>query len=453
MSIPVLVVVPASVGSGALAAATGGEVFSAPLEGFAADPNFPMMPIGDQDTQAMLAEATGDTSGESQVAVRGYIEASLEDPPETLNGYPVYADPDIAPFLTCGGDAPVGNQDDVASHLDTSGLFNLGLDGSNVAIAIVDTGINLGHLEAVLGWRPNLDVDNSWTPPNASTSPGEWPVDHGTMCAFDALIAAPNATLIDVPVLSANMAGGGSIMSSTLAAGLLAYSYLYGSWNSGLGSGDLSQYNGLVCSNSWGIFHPSWDFPRGHRGRYCDNPRHPFMLQLEAMSKGAIDMFFAAGNCGADCPDGRCQNRVVEAVMGASASIDVMSIAGCDINEERVGYSSQGPGITGLHQMKPDITSYTHFLGSRAFGDDQPDSGTSAACPVAAGCMAALRTSVSPRTPATTYMMYDHLRLNSMVPPGQVQGWNADFGHGIIRPVPVANLFFVPEEVPDVVET
>jgi Subtilase family len=442
MTIPVLLVMPVSVAAGAHAAATTADAAPGVPTGFTVDINFPMIPLGDTDTQGRLSAAADPLfSGETQVAVRGFVEGTLEDPPHTLDGFQLFADPEIQPFLTCGGDAAVGTHEDVAARVDTAGLFHLGLDGSSVAIAIVDSGINLAHLQAVLGFTPNFDAANSWSPPNAGSSPGDWPVGHGTMCAFDALIAAPSATLVDVPVLSADMTGSGSIMSSTLSAALLAFSTLLGSWNSGLGSGDLSQYRGLVCSNSWGIFHPSWDFPPGHAGRYLDNPNHPFMLQLEAMSRGGIDMFFAAGNCGANCPDGRCQNRVVGAVMGASASIDVMSVAGCDINEERVGYSSQGPGIAGLHSMKPDITSYTHFLGSRAFGDLEPDSGTSAACPVAAGCMAALRTQISPRSPATTYMMYDHLRLNALLPPNQVQGWNEDYGHGIIRPVAVANLF------------
>lgn len=442
MSIPTLLLMPSSVASGAQVAAMTGTPAPGLPAGFVADTQFPMILLGDQDTQSRVSGfAAPEFAAEPQVAIRGFVDAAIEDPPQSLGGFQVFADPRIEPFQTCIGDRPVGTHDDVAERLDAAGLHELGLDGEGVAIAIVDTGINLVHLRAVMGRTPRFDAVNSWAPPNADHEAGEWPVGHGTMCAFDALIAAPAATLVDVPVLSAKLPGGGSAMSSTLSAALLAFSQMLGSWNSGRGNRDLSQYRGLVCSNSWGIFHPSWDFPAGHPGRYCDNPDHPFMLQLEAMSRGGIDMFFAAGNCGADCPDGRCQNRVVEAVMGASASIDVMSVAGCDVHEERVGYSSQGPGITGLHQMKPDITAYTHFLGSRAFGDDAPDSGTSAACPVAAGCMAAIRGRVSPRTPATPYMMYDHLRVNALVPPGRTAGWNADYGHGIIRPVPIASLF------------
>jgi subtilisin family serine protease len=444
MSIPVILLLPTSLATSAMSMSVEDRASSSTLlPGFVLDTNFPMIPVGDATTQVSIASSIGATEGdEARVAVRGFIDASLEDPPQTIGDHVVYADPEIDTFLTCIGDPPVGTFEDVKTELDVQGLWDQGLDGNGVAIAIMDTGINLDHLKTVLGWRPTMDTTNSWTPPGSKFKPGAFPVDHGTMCAFDVLIAAPNATLLDFPILSAKLPGGGSIMSATLSAALLTYSTILLSWNSGVGSGDLSQYKGLVLSNSWGIFHPSWDFPVGHPGRYCDNPNHPFMLQLEAMSRGKIDVFFAAGNCGADCPDGRCQNRTKEAVMGASASIDAMSVAGCDINNERVGYSSQGPSIPGIPPgTKPDITSYTHFMGSQAFGADQPDSGTSAACPVAAGCMAALRTSILPRTPADPYMMYDHLRMSAKVPPGQASGWNGDYGHGIIRPVPVAGLF------------
>jgi hypothetical protein len=444
MQIPVLLMFPQSVANTAMSPAADGAASGFP-EGFTPDPDFSAMAIGDTVTsQSMVASAGGDigAAAEQMVAVRGFIEGNIEDPPRTIGDYTVYADPEIDTFLTCIGDPPVGNSADVAAKLDVAGLTQRGMDGTNVAIAIVDTGINLAHLTNALGYTPNLDTANSWTPPRATLTAGNYPLGHGTMCAFDVLIAAPKATLIDVPVLSARLPGSGSVMSATLSAALLAYSAVLTSWNSGAGSGDLSQYAGLVLSNSWGIFHPSWDFPAGHPGRYIDNPKHPFMLQLEAMSRGGIDVFFAAGNCGADCPDGRCQNNTTQVIMGASASIDVMSIAGCDTNDSRVGYSSQGPSIPGIPPgTKPDITSYTHFLGSQAFGVGVADSGTSAACPVAAGCMAALRTRISPRSPATPYMVYDNFRLNTQLPAGLATGWNADYGFGIIRPVPVADLY------------
>jgi hypothetical protein len=77
----------------------------------------------------------------------------------------------------------------------------------------------------------------------------------------------PRATIVDFPVLKASYPGGGSIMSGTLSAALAAYGFMLGSRTAG---GPLASYQAVVATNSWGIYHPSWDFPAGHPGRYCD---------------------------------------------------------------------------------------------------------------------------------------------------------------------------------------
>jgi hypothetical protein len=86
-----------------------------------------------------------------------------------------------------------------------------------------------------------------------------------------------------------------------------------------------------------------------------------------------------------------------------------------------------------MPQQKPDLTGYTHFLGSAAFGVGSADSGTSAACPIVAGCVAALRTKESPfNTPPAD--LFAQLRLTARQISGPA-GWNADYGHGIVDPV------------------
>jgi hypothetical protein len=255
------------------------------------------------------------------------------------------------------------------------------------------------------------------------------------MCAFDILLAAPKATLLDFPILSSN-APGGSNMGGTLSVAVLAYAQLIASWAVAFAPGGAAKYKALVVSNSWGIFHPSWDFPAGHPGRYCDNPRHPFHLIMSTLAASGVDIVFAAGNCGKECADGRCQGRTKEAIMGASAHPEVLTLAGCDTNDKRVGYSSQGPSIANMFQNKPDVTAFTHFLGSEAFGAGSPDSGTSAACPVAAGCVAALRTKADWQT-TPPKNLFDQIRATARN--SGAAGWNADYGFGIIDPVATAN--------------
>ena len=85
-------------------------------------------------------------------------------------------------------------------------------------------------------------------------------------------------------------------------------------------------------------------------------------------------------------------------IMGANTYQEVLTVGGCDTNDQMVGYSSRGPSIAGMYQHKPDLVAYTHFLGSKTVGMCVPDTGVSAACPVAAGCVAALRTQFKPST-------------------------------------------------------
>jgi hypothetical protein len=92
-----------------------------------------------------------------------------------------------------------------------------------------------------------------------------------------------------------------------------------------------------------------------------------------------------------------------------------------------------------MYQQKPDVTAYTHFLGSEAFGPGTPDSGTSAACPVTSGCVAALRT--SPHIPPRSVLpakLFDELRQTARQQVGAPHSWNGDYGFGIIDPIAAA---------------
>jgi subtilisin family serine protease len=183
------------------------------------------------------------------------------------------------------------------------------------------------------------------------------------------------------------------------------------------------------------MFHPSWDFPPGHPGRYSDNPQHPFNRQVASLSTAGADIVFAAGNCGAECPDFRCKGVTTDSITGANALAQVVTVAGVDTDGDRVGYSSQGPGIAGMAKEKPDLAAYTHFLGAEIDGPNRPDSGTSAAAPVAAGVLAALRTQTPPSAMAPAALA----QAARDSADGAAAGWNADTGYGIIDPIGAAD--------------
>ncbi|WP_344938166.1 S8 family peptidase [Sphaerisporangium flaviroseum] len=362
---------------------------------------------------------------EASVLVRG--EISDDDSATRMTLLPgrhrdvvgVYADPVIETSLTCGGTPPVGTWQDVARLLGTPELHSEGYDGTGVALAVCDTGINAAHVTRHLGRDITIDHGRSWNPGGVSGSAGGFEVDHGTMCAFDTMIAAPRASLIDIPVLLSRRQGGTAI-DGLLSDAVAAFAHL----RTVLEAQPVAT-RALVVSNSWGSFSPLWDLAPGQPGNYSDNAAHPFNIIVGSLEQAGADILFAAGNCGVECRDRRCAYPG-RPIVGANSHPQVLSVGGVDTNGERVGYSSQGPGR--LSDRKPDICSYTHFSGSKAFGDDKPDSGTSAACPVAAGLVAAIRT----RWPA------------SQLPPSQLRtllhrtaddrsdvGFDYDYGYGI----------------------
>ena len=329
----------------------------------------------------------------------------------------VFSDPLIESTLVCPGDPPVGNEAKVGTLLGKPKLTASNLDGHGVLVAVVDTGVNLPYLKSK-GRRPKLDTSRSWVPAGVSTTPGQHPVNHGTMCAYDVGIVAPKAILLDYAVLLSTTPGA-TTMAGLLSDAVLAYARLRQ-----ILTGMPTARRAMVVSNSWGMFSPAWDFPPGHPGNYSDNPNHPFNLIVASLESAGADILFAAGNCGRDCPDGRCAFGTAPPICGANSHPAVLSVAGVDVNKNRVGYSSQGPGR--LTSKKPDFASYTHFVGSGVYA---ADGGTSAACPVAAGVVAAIRTrhKASRVTPAQLRSLIQRTTQDH----GQT-GYDFDYGWGIL---------------------
>lgn len=333
----------------------------------------------------------------------------------------VFADIPIEPCIICPGSGPQGNTADVARLLCAPRLHSNGMDGSGVLLAIVDTGINSAHL-AARGVTPSMDTPRSWVP-GAGMTPFDAPVGHGTMCAWDALIAAPRATLLDIQLLRSTAGGG---FGGFLSDAVRAYAHLQTIMMAPRRPGEARS---LVVNNSWGMFHPSWDFPVGNPGNYSDNPNHPFNRSVAALEALGADILFAAGNCGANCPDGRCQGVTANAIYGANGHSAVLCVAGVDTTKLRVGYSSQGPGR--LSRNKPDISGFTHFSGSGVYA---ADGGTSAACPVVAGVVAAIRTRKphQPGNPAVSPHAIRELVRSTAEDLGSA-GFDFDHGFGVVN--------------------
>jgi hypothetical protein len=408
------------------------------------DPTFGAIPIAAGARGKGISPAAFDPDASDRFIVRAYVKAEqLKDVPATIDGELVHSDPAVGANLVTPSSRAVGATIDVQAKLDTATLAQYGLDGSGVALAIVDTGIFLPRLTKRLGATPTFDVANSWSPLSVVTPAGRHRIGHGTMCAYDALIAAPKATLLDIAMLIARPLADHTA-TGTVSAAMQAYWPLINNWVvAPILKGQPPAYEALVVSNSWGILYPTLDLPPGHPGRFIDNPNHIFRVFTRALAFAGVDIVFAASNCGPECPTAVCLGKSGGMIMGANAYDEVLTLAGCDIEDERVGYSSKGPSIANMPQEKPDLTAYTHFLGSKVSRNFVPDSGTSAACAVAAGCIAALRTHASPTgiPPAALFQVLKDSAFKVVTTPG----WDPGYGHGIIRPVAAArNLGFIP---------
>jgi subtilisin family serine protease len=317
----------------------------------------------------------------------------------------VYADPEIAAFPEpyCGPDA-VGSDADVADRLGVPALRAAGLTGREVRVAIVDTGIDGRQIPVSGGWSPNRDY-----------RPGSAPPTHGTMVAYDVRIAAPDARILDYALLQSRAETWTALLSDAIAA----YADLLQVLERDAGP--------LVVNNSWGIYDRAQDAPIGSPENYSANPHHPFNQVVGSIVAAGADVFFAAGNCGADCPSRQCGTKDVgpgASIHGANSHPDVVTVAAVTVTDRRLGYSSQGPG--GLTRRKPDLAAFSHFRGSGVY---PVDTGTSAASPVAAGAAAALRQRVS-----TTRLKPAQVKglLQRTARDLEGNGWDFDLGYGVL---------------------
>ncbi|MEU4516396.1 S8 family serine peptidase [Nonomuraea wenchangensis] len=383
--------------------------------------------------------------GDASVLVRGTIPddapaSGVALRPDVVG---VFADPVVEPSPVPVGEAPVGDWHDVERLLGVAGLHAEGLDGAGVALAVLDTGVNAAHAARRLGRSVTVDTARCWRPPGgrSAPAPGESGVDHGTMCAFDALIAAPRAALIDIPLLPPALpdalpnalpnarppalpdalAGAEAAVGGLLSDAVAAFAHLRGVLEA-----QPAETRALVVSNSWGSFSPEGDFPAGHPGNYSDNAAHPFNLMVAALDRMGADVLFAAGDRGRERPGGR-RPFPSRPIAGANSHPRALSVGGVDVNGARMSCSSRGPGR--LTARKPDVCAYTRFAGSRAFGE--ADSGTSAAAPVAAGLVAAVRT----RWPASL-LSPAQLRalLRRTAEDRSEVGFDYDYGYGTVDP-------------------
>lgn len=390
--------------------------------------------------------ATGDVGDERVVMMRGFVDdesqiATLEAQPNVVAVWPDR--PVLQPFESAILDAPVatstGDEPTIAvtdlpeadeidlvannafgscpigtcdctpatpkatiaqvrNYLGVNQIHAQGIRGQGMVVAIMDGGIMAkgkvagGDIENVIGGFPaNWGKVAGWN-------------KHAHMCATDVQGMAPDVKLYDIRI------SDGNFVSAALAGFQWAINQ--------------HKANGTphVINCSFGIFQKSWD------PAYATNPNHPLTRKVvEAINEGIL-VLFAAGNCGGTCPDGRCTMNGIndtgpgKSIWGANGHPRSITVGAVNINEQFVGYSSQGPAA--LDPQKPDFVSVTHFTGYF-----NSDSGTSAATPIAAGVVALLKQANS----GFTQEQIKQLLKNTAKDLGPA-GWDQHTGAGVIRP-------------------
>lgn len=281
-----------------------------------------------------------------------------------------------------------------------------GLRGVGVNVAIFDRGLDkhaFDHFGG--GFAPD------------EREPGETSGGHGMAMARQVLSLAPKATYFDYAVLPPRIGDLPGFLSTVVAAYIHLNTRIAGQRN----RGDARPW---VVVNAWSVFKRRWN-----PGTGPDHPGDPLNTSLDAAVGLGADVVFAAGNCGQFCPDPRCgaQDRGPGlSILGANGHPLVLTVGAVRCDGLWLGLSSQGPVPTASGpRQKPDLCAPSAFR-------EEEDSailntGTSAACGVAAGAIAALRQRWPGITPAQMKgLMVDNARKT------EGPGWSPRLGHGVL---------------------
>jgi hypothetical protein len=279
--------------------------------------------------------------------------------------------------------AVFGHRERARRTINANALTSNAFLGQRVNVAIIDEGLDKAQIPQK-NWGGGLDhfIDTGLDQ-QAGAAPR---TSHGMMIARSILDLAPEVRLYDVPAVPLNTTPV-PVAVSTMQA---AYDNLIHIIQQ---RRMMPQWSGpWVLVNAWGIFDTSTD-PSGSYTRNLEPHGHPMInLISRAVQDHHLDIVFAAGNCGQFCPSLRCGGRdrgPGHSIWGANAHPLVITVGAVRSDETWVGYSSQGPGPETLAVEKPDLCAPSHFC--ETYDAASLSSGTSAACAMTAGVVAALR--------------------------------------------------------------
>jgi serine protease AprX len=274
--------------------------------------------------------------------------------------------------------------------------------GRGVTMAVVDSGIDGSHPEFPPAKRHPA---NGWS---ERGNPWSDVSGHGTMCAAIACASPAKAgRFVGVaPGCQLVSYDGGSKVDNDYRLRntnlIVAYERLLDTLLTGA-----HRQTPLVITNSWGTFpihlRPAkWKMltdeqKEKHKLRWeSELTEHAQLMARvgEAIEAGAV-VVFSAGNYHLHAGGrGAPSEYVPNSILFAKCRPDVLTVAGCDMEDRVWDYSSRGPGEPPSSVPKPDVMAPTPANGCILVGDkprSMPDGwGTSGACPQVAGLAAIL---------------------------------------------------------------
>ncbi len=320
--------------------------------------------------------------------------------------------------------------------LRSLGLRNrIGGNGAQTNVVIVDHGVSFDYLSRIGHgdnfWGGWISIDES------QPNPGEYsdiytrqPDWHGNMIARNVLRVAPKCRIFDAPLLPKRI---DNIEAYTGQAELLFESIQFMIRHCPIAEGP------WVIVNAWAVA----DSASEHGSEnYSNNPNHRLNeLIREMVQEDNVAFVFAAGNngqFGGDPRNGTYDVGPGRSILGANGLSCVLTVGAVRTDGLWIGSSSQGPGPDRLGHYgtypnkKPDLCAPSWF--GETDQPEVPNTGTSAACGLAAGMVALL---LSENPEAAPVEIFDLLRLEALANSGQT-GWSPRLGVGPIFAPPVS---------------
>ena len=319
--------------------------------------------------------------------------------------------------------------------LGTDVLAGNGFEGEGVFVAVVDAGINRAFLERT-ATRTQFDETISWSAGDG-IKPYAFPVGHGTMCAFDATIAAPACTVVDVAAFrpyQPRPSDTGGPLDVMLSDAVRAFGHLC---ELVVADAKEGRTRSLVVSCSWEV-DTAHDHPASSSSNYGSNPEHALNKMVGQLALLGADIVFSAGNTSA-----AERENAPRPISGANSHPAVLTVGAVDVECQRLAISRPGPGV--FSSEKPDVASFAGFAGSAIMGGSVPDDGTSAACALAAGVIAAIRSGFpyDPSRPETSPAALRAIIKKQARHFGS-QGFDHDCGWGVIDAAAIAEALTAP---------